>query len=114
MLREYFELVRFSHSVFALPFALLAAAMALQANAADTPPVELRWQELLGIVLCMITARTAASSIASQSKRRCGPSGPFHGVREAGRATCASERKPGLCFVILAPSVRDSFILLTS
>jgi 4-hydroxybenzoate polyprenyltransferase len=58
--RKYLELVRFSHTVFALPFALLAAVMAWVKGARGSPPVVWRWQELVGIVLCMATARNAA------------------------------------------------------
>ena len=57
------EMIRFSHTLFALPFALLAAVMAWQAPvAAGAPEVAFRWQDLLGIVLCMVFARSAAMS----------------------------------------------------
>ena len=59
-LRHILEMIRFSHTLFALPFALLAAVMAWTAGARSDPPVAWRWQELLGIVLCMVTARSAA------------------------------------------------------
>jgi 4-hydroxybenzoate polyprenyltransferase len=101
-IRLFLELIRFSHTIFALPFALLAAAMAwsvrhawwkvnvaateaLERMAKATPRLEtessspladqilnlgpstpidpgywFRWQELLGIVLCMVFARSAA------------------------------------------------------
>lgn len=48
-------LIRFSHTVFALPFALLAAILAWQ-----TPGISFRWQDLAGILLCMVFARSAA------------------------------------------------------
>ena len=51
--RRLLELIRFSHTVFALPFALLAAVLAWQ----DEP---FRWLDLLGILLCMVFARSAA------------------------------------------------------
>jgi 4-hydroxybenzoate polyprenyltransferase len=54
-LRQLLELIRFSHTVFALPFALFAAALAWRGREA---PFE--WRELLGIVLCMVFARSAA------------------------------------------------------
>ncbi len=54
--RDYFELVKFSHTLFALPFALLGATLA--ASASDSRPVRL--QDWLGILLCMATARSAA------------------------------------------------------
>ncbi|RMF95117.1 MAG: 4-hydroxybenzoate octaprenyltransferase [Planctomycetota bacterium] len=52
-IRRLLELVRFSHTVFALPFALLGAVMAW----AETP---FRWRDLVGILLCMVFARSAA------------------------------------------------------
>jgi 4-hydroxybenzoate polyprenyltransferase len=60
MFRHILEMIRFSHTLFALPFALLAAAMAWALNARSTPPVLFRWLDLLGILLCMVTARSAA------------------------------------------------------
>jgi 4-hydroxybenzoate polyprenyltransferase len=52
-LREILGMIRFSHTLFALPFALLGAAMA--ASGHPTRPGQ--W---LGILICMVTARSAA------------------------------------------------------
>lgn len=60
MLVRILEMIRFSHTLFALPFALLAAVMAWAANAEEQPPVGFRWQDLLGILLCMVFARSAS------------------------------------------------------
>ncbi|HEY1186076.1 MAG TPA: UbiA-like polyprenyltransferase [Gemmata sp.] len=51
--RKLLELIRFSHTVFALPFAVLAAALAWRDE-------RFRWTDLLGIVLCMVFSRSAA------------------------------------------------------
>ena len=59
-LRHVLEMIRFSHTIFALPFALLAAVMAWHMNVTSTPAVEFQWTELAGILLCMVTARSAA------------------------------------------------------
>jgi 4-hydroxybenzoate polyprenyltransferase len=64
------ELIRFSHTLFALPFALLAAAMAWSANLRATPPVPFRWLDLLGILVCMATARSAAMAFNRLADRR--------------------------------------------
>jgi 4-hydroxybenzoate polyprenyltransferase len=53
-------LVRFSHTLFALPFALMAAVMAWVARARETGASAVQWRELVGILLCMVTARSAA------------------------------------------------------
>lgn len=68
------ELIRFSHTVFALPFALLAAALAWQ----DEP---FRRADLLGIVLCMVFARSAAMAFNRLADRRLDAVNP----RTAGR-----------------------------
>jgi 4-hydroxybenzoate polyprenyltransferase len=54
--RDFLELIRFSHTLFALPFALLGAVLA--AFAPGAPPPRLR--DWLGILLCMAAARSAA------------------------------------------------------
>ncbi|WP_165251385.1 UbiA-like polyprenyltransferase [Paludisphaera soli] len=54
--RDYLELVRFSHTLFALPFALLGAVLA----AWGSDGLEGRPRDWLGILLCMATARSAA------------------------------------------------------
>ena len=61
--RSYLEMIRFSHTVFALPFALMAAVMAWRMNVpsgANSAAAAFRWRELLGILLCMVFARSAA------------------------------------------------------
>lgn len=54
-IRHLLELIRFSHTVFALPFALLSASIAW-----FQPDTVFRWQDLVGIVICMVFARSAA------------------------------------------------------
>ena len=51
--KTYLSFVRFSHSVFALPFALTGALLASRENA-------LTWWHVFWIVVCMVTARSAA------------------------------------------------------
>jgi 4-hydroxybenzoate polyprenyltransferase len=59
-IRQILEMIRFSHTVFALPFALLAAVMAWTSPTADGRPAAFRWQDLVGILFCMVAARSAA------------------------------------------------------
>jgi 4-hydroxybenzoate polyprenyltransferase len=56
-LRTYLSFVRFGHSVFALPFALTGALLAIQATAVEARDVAWR---VLWIVVAMVTARSAA------------------------------------------------------
>lgn len=56
-LKHLLELIRFSHTIFALPFALLAALMAFQASAVHRPVLA---KMVIGLILCMVFARSAA------------------------------------------------------
>ena len=58
--RHLLEMIRFSHTVFALPFALLSALIAWTTPTLRGETVMFRWQDLIGILLCMVTARSAA------------------------------------------------------
>lgn len=59
--RRFLELIRFSHTVFALPFAALACAWALRLPFQATELTAWRLAlRLLGVLLCMLTARSAA------------------------------------------------------
>lgn len=58
--RQLLELIRFSHTIFALPFALLAAVMAWTTPSASGLGASFRWTHLFGIIICMVGARSAA------------------------------------------------------
>lgn len=57
--KKLLEMIRFSHTIFALPFALLAAVMAWSAPA-TAGVVGFNWIHLVGILVCMVGARSAA------------------------------------------------------
>lgn len=59
-LSDWLGLIRFSHTIFALPFAALATVMALATPLPSGEVPEMRWVDLAGILLCMVLARSAA------------------------------------------------------
>jgi 4-hydroxybenzoate polyprenyltransferase len=58
--RRFLELIRFSHTVFALPFAALACVFAIVVPNAPDLPIALWCGRLVGVLLCMVSARSAA------------------------------------------------------
>ncbi len=74
-LRVYASFVRFSHSVFALPFALVGALLA-------TRVVEWEWVRLLWIVAAMVTARSAAMGFNRLVDARFDARNPRTSMRE--------------------------------
>src|SRR5262245_2735302 len=86
--RKLLELIRFSHTVFALPFALLASALAWK----DEP---FRWQDLVGILLCMVFARSAAMAFNRLADRHIDAANP----RTAGRHLPAGTLSVGVVWM---------------
>jgi 4-hydroxybenzoate polyprenyltransferase len=87
--RHLLELIRFSHTVFALPFALLAGLMAWKyragmvddaiandAIASNIVPRPWQWRELAGILLCMVFARGVAMAFNRIADRRLDAANP--------------------------------------
>ncbi|HEV3299423.1 MAG TPA: UbiA-like polyprenyltransferase [Planctomycetaceae bacterium] len=74
--RRFFELIRFSHTVFALPFALFSAVLAWQ-----QPGVTFRVSDVAGLLLCMVLARSASMAFNRLADRRFDAQNP----RTAGR-----------------------------
>jgi 4-hydroxybenzoate polyprenyltransferase len=74
LIRSLLELIRFSHTLFALPFALTSAALAWRRTGFHT-------LQLAGILLCMVTARSTAMAFNRLADRRIDAANP----RTAGR-----------------------------
>ena len=51
-MKKYLSLIKFSHTIFAMPFALIGFFLA--------KPHEFQWVILIYVILCMIFARSAA------------------------------------------------------
>jgi 4-hydroxybenzoate polyprenyltransferase len=55
-MQKYLSLIKFSHTIFALPFAMIGYFLAIHAQEG----VGFSWQKLLLVIGCMVTARSAA------------------------------------------------------
>jgi 4-hydroxybenzoate polyprenyltransferase len=93
-LKNYFSLVKFSHTVFALPFALIGFFLALTMS---TSPFS--WTILVEIVLCMVFARSAAMAFNRFIDRKFDSANPRTAIREIPAGIISS--KNALVFVIL-------------
>ena len=74
---KYFRLVKFSHTIFAMPFALMAFAYALWSTEA-----EFSWWLLLQVVLCMVFARNVAMGFNRWADRKIDAENPRTADRE--------------------------------
>jgi 4-hydroxybenzoate polyprenyltransferase len=84
-MRRFLEMIRFSHTVFALPFALLSATLAWYKKGGFA------WIELIGILVCMVFARSAAMGFNRLTDRTIDAANP----RTQGRHLPAGLLSPG-------------------
>lgn len=78
-LKHILEMIRFSHTLFALPFALLSACLAWRENVREGFPI--RPRELVGILLCMVFARSLAMAFNRLVDRRIDADNPRTAMR---------------------------------
>ncbi len=92
--KKYFSLVKFSHTIFALPFA--AIGFFLSIKYAHYP---FRWELLLFVLLCMVFARNAAMGFNRFIDRDIDKKNPRTATREIPRGAISA--KSALMFVII-------------
>jgi len=100
----YLSFVRFSHSVFALPFALTGALLAFQ-----RAPLSARdlWMRVLWIVVAMVSARSAAMGFNRLVDARYDADNPRTAMRELPRG--AMSRTEAVVFVTVSSIVFVAF-----
>src|SRR5918999_739753 len=92
----YFSFVRFSHSVFALPFALTGALLAWRVH-------PFSWTQVGWIVVCMVSARSAAMGFNRVVDARWDALNPRTAMRELPRG--AMTNLEATVFVVVASAI---------
>jgi 4-hydroxybenzoate polyprenyltransferase len=95
-LTTYLSFVRFSHSVFALPFALTGALLAWRED-------PFSWSQVLWIIVCMVSARSAAMGFNRLVDAHHDALNPRTAMRELPRG--AMSRLEAAVFVAIASVV---------
>jgi 4-hydroxybenzoate polyprenyltransferase len=106
-IKNYFSLVKFSHTIFALPFALIGFFIALpqlNTNPDGTNTMRILFQtELLVkfilVLVCMVTARSAAMAFNRYLDRHFDAKNPRTSIREIPAGILSAES--ALIFVII-------------
>ncbi len=83
MIRSYLSLVKFSHTLFALPFAAIGFIVGIHAKG----QLNMDWRQLVLVLICMVTARNAAMAFNRWADRHIDEKNPRTKSREipAGR-----------------------------
>ncbi len=75
-LGDWLGLIRFSHTIFALPFAGLALIMALATPMPSGQPPAFRVRDGVGVLMCMVFARSAAMAFNRLADHRLDAANP--------------------------------------
>jgi 4-hydroxybenzoate polyprenyltransferase len=95
-LATYLSFIRFSHSVFALPFALTGALLAWRV-------APFAWRQVLWVVVAMVAARSAAMGFNRLVDARMDALNPRTAAREIPRG--ALSRRDATLFVIITAGI---------
>ena len=95
MLKSYLSLVKFSHTIFALPFAMVGFTLAVSQEQHS-----FGWDKLIFVILCMVFARSAAMAFNRYIDRDVDTANPRTAeVREIPNGTIKAES--ALIFVLI-------------
>ena len=93
-IKHYLSLIKFSHTIFAMPFAMIGFALGVRENHAGV-----QFKLLLLVVLCMVFARSAAMAFNRFIDRKFDAANPRTNAREIPAGVIAPRH--ALSFVIL-------------
>src|ERR1051325_7044068 len=101
-LRTVLEMIKFEHSVFALPFALTGALLAARFTSHRWPA----WRQILWIVIAMVAARRAAMTINRIADLRFDKENP----RAAQRALATGALSTGFAWIFTMTAMAVFFV----
>lgn len=81
-IKDYLSLVKFSHTIFAMPFALIGFVLGLRYNWIHHQSIENIWFKFFLVVVCMITARSTAMAFNRYLDRHFDKLNPRTAIRE--------------------------------
>ncbi len=91
--KKYLSLIKFSHTIFAMPFAMIGYFLAVKEG------YTFRWEIFIYVIGCMVAARSAAMAFNRWLDRRFDALNPRTAVREIPTGMISS--KNALLFVII-------------
>lgn len=80
--KNYLSLIKFSHTIFAMPFALIGFVLGLRDHFIHQTSVEQVWLKFILVLVCMITARSTAMAFNRYLDRHFDKLNPRTAIRE--------------------------------
>jgi 4-hydroxybenzoate polyprenyltransferase len=80
--KNYLSLVKFSHTIFAMPFALIGFVLGLRYHFINQTTVNQVWLKFILVLVCMVTARSTAMAFNRYLDRHFDKLNPRTAIRE--------------------------------
>lgn len=81
-IKNYLSLVKFSHTIFAMPFALIGFVLGLRYNWIEHINIDQVWIKFILVIICMVTARSTAMAFNRYLDRHFDKLNPRTAIRE--------------------------------
>jgi 4-hydroxybenzoate polyprenyltransferase len=81
-IKNYLSLVKFSHTIFAMPFALIGFVLGLRYNWIHHQSIDNMWWKFFLVIVCMVTARSTAMAFNRYLDRHFDKLNPRTAIRE--------------------------------
>ena len=81
-IKNYLSLVKFSHTIFAMPFALIGFVLGLRYNWINHQAFEQVWLKFFLVIVCMVSARSTAMAFNRYLDRHFDKLNPRTAIRE--------------------------------
>ncbi|MFM1929610.1 MAG: hypothetical protein RL387_938 [Bacteroidota bacterium] len=81
-IKNYLSLVKFSHTIFAMPFAIIGFVLGLRYNWMEHTTISNVWVKFILVIVCMVTARSTAMAFNRYLDRHFDKLNPRTAIRE--------------------------------
>jgi 4-hydroxybenzoate polyprenyltransferase len=111
VVKNYLSLVKFSHTIFALPFAIIGFVLGLRAQRMAELPVEDFFLKFFLVIVCMVSARSTAMAFNRYLDRHFDKLNPRTAIREIPAGIIKAEKALVFIFINMAVFITACFFI---
>ncbi|MFA9206106.1 MAG: UbiA-like polyprenyltransferase [Burkholderiaceae bacterium] len=109
--KNYLSLVKFSHTIFALPFAFIGFVLGVRTQWMSAVPVEHFFLKFFLVIVCMVSARSTAMAFNRYLDRHFDKLNPRTAIREIPAGIIKAEKALVFIFINMAVFITASFFI---
>jgi 4-hydroxybenzoate polyprenyltransferase len=111
--KNYLSLVKFSHTIFAMPFALIGFVLGLRYHFIHQTTVDQVWLKFILVLVCMVTARSTAMAFNRYLDRHFDKLNPRTAIREIPAGIIKAEKALVFIGINMAIFITATFFINT-